>query len=118
VALKDLGRGEQAAQAERRLSELRAEDALGGKLKVQARDKPDDLDVRLKLWQWFDRNGQPEEGLSWLSEILKWRRVTREPTTRLPTTMNASDSLGERPSIAEKQAPHLAGREAPEFTHE
>ncbi|CAN5303920.1 hypothetical protein BH10PLA2_BH10PLA2_04000 [soil metagenome] len=71
VVLKDLGRSEQAAQAERRLSELRAEDALGGKLKVQARDKPDDLDVRLKLWQWFDRNGQPEEGLSWLSEILK-----------------------------------------------
>jgi Tfp pilus assembly protein PilF len=71
VALKELGRKEDADKAETRLAELIADDATGGKLKVQARDRPGDVEVRRKLWQWFERNGQPEEGLSWLSEILR-----------------------------------------------
>jgi Tfp pilus assembly protein PilF len=71
AALKDLGRSEEAARCEARLAELRAEDGVGGKLKVRARDNPGDADVRWELWLWSRRNGQDEEGLAWLLEVLK-----------------------------------------------
>jgi tetratricopeptide (TPR) repeat protein len=71
AALKDQGRTEAVSQGEARLAELRAEDALGGRLKLRAHDAPGDVGVRWDLWQWSRRNGQGEEGFAWLTEILR-----------------------------------------------
>ena len=71
LALKELGNSEQLAKAEHRLTELVAADAEVGKLRLRARDNPADPGVRLDLWRWSERNGQLEEGLSWLTEILR-----------------------------------------------
>lgn len=71
VVLKELGRSEAARQCEARLAELEGEDAAGGRLKLRARDTPGDAAVRWELWLWSVRNGQGEEGLAWLTEILR-----------------------------------------------
>jgi tetratricopeptide (TPR) repeat protein len=70
AALKELGRGE-AAECEARVAGLRDEDALAGRLEMRARTTPSDAAVRWELWLWSQRNGQAEEGLAWLTEILR-----------------------------------------------
>ncbi|HET6575120.1 MAG TPA: tetratricopeptide repeat protein [Fimbriiglobus sp.] len=71
AALKDLGRTEEAARCEARIAELTAEDGVGGRLKLRARDNPGDVAVRWELWQWSKRNGQIGEGVAWLTEVLR-----------------------------------------------
>jgi Tfp pilus assembly protein PilF len=71
IALKELGRNEAASQGEARLAELRAEDGIGGRLKLRARNTPGEAAVRWDLWLWSLRNGEREEGLAWLTEILR-----------------------------------------------
>ncbi len=71
IALKDLGRSEAVRQSEARLAELKAEDAIGGRLKLRARDAPNDAAVRWDLWLWSLRNGDMEEGLAWLVKVLQ-----------------------------------------------
>jgi tetratricopeptide (TPR) repeat protein len=70
VALKDLGRGEAAARCEDRLAQLKAEDEAVGRLRLRARDKPGDADIRWDLWLWCHRNGQDEEGHAWLLRVV------------------------------------------------
>ena len=70
-ALKELGQSKAAEDCAARLAELKAEDALGGKLKLRARDNPTDMAVRWELWLWSLRNGDREEGLAWLAAILR-----------------------------------------------
>lgn len=67
IALKELGRADKAA----RRAELTAEDGVGGRLKLRARDNPGDVAVRLELWAWSVRNGQADEGIAWLAEVLR-----------------------------------------------
>jgi tetratricopeptide (TPR) repeat protein len=69
VVLKELGRREAASQCEARLAELRAEDAIGGRLKLRALTTSG-ASVRWDLRQWSMRNGQDEEGFAWLTEVL------------------------------------------------
>ena len=69
--LKELKRKEAVSQGEARLAELKAEDGTSGRLKLRAHDNPGEIGVRLELWRWSLRNGQAEEGLSWLWEILR-----------------------------------------------
>jgi tetratricopeptide (TPR) repeat protein len=71
AALRELGRAEAVAREEARLAELKADDAVGGRLKNQVREKPGDVDVRWKLWQWSVRNGQRGVGFAWLVEVLR-----------------------------------------------
>jgi Tfp pilus assembly protein PilF len=71
LVLQELGRTDEAAQEEARLAELRAEDAVGGRLKLRGRDAPGDVGIRLQLWQWALRNGDLEDGAAWLFEILR-----------------------------------------------
>ncbi len=71
LALKELGKSKELAEAERRLAELQAADAEGARLKLHARDNPRDMDVRMKLWHWCKQNGQLDDGLTWLTEILR-----------------------------------------------
>lgn len=71
LALKELGRSEAVHSCEARLAELEAEDGVGGRLKLRARDAPTDTGVRWDLWQWARRNGEEEEGFAWLTEILR-----------------------------------------------
>jgi tetratricopeptide (TPR) repeat protein len=71
VALKELGRADAVSRCEARLAELREEDAAGGRLKLRARDNPGDVGVRWDLWLWSLRNGEVEEGIAWLTEILR-----------------------------------------------
>lgn len=71
LALKDLGKAEDAARCEARVAELQAEDATGGRLKVRARDNRDDTATRWELWLWSLRNGEADEGVAWLTEILR-----------------------------------------------
>ncbi|MFO0842210.1 MAG: hypothetical protein U0797_07380 [Gemmataceae bacterium] len=77
VSLRDLGRAEEVKPCEDHLAALKAEDAVGGPLKLRARDNPADVDVRWRLWQWSARNGLIDEGIAWLTEILK--REPRHP---------------------------------------
>jgi tetratricopeptide (TPR) repeat protein len=67
MAFKDQKRTADAA----RLAELTAEDGVGGRLKLRARDNPGDVAVRWELWQWSQRNGQIAEGIAWLTEVLR-----------------------------------------------
>jgi tetratricopeptide (TPR) repeat protein len=71
LALKELGRSKEALECEARLAELRAQDAVGGRLKLRARDNPGDLNVRWELWLWSLRNGDTEEGPAWLAGVLQ-----------------------------------------------
>jgi len=71
IALTDLGRTDAAAKLDARIAELNAEDALGGRLKLRAHNNPDDTAVRWELWLWAVRNGETEEGIAWLTEILR-----------------------------------------------
>jgi len=71
IALKELGRTEDVAKCEARLTGLSREDGLGGRLKLRARDNPGDTAVRMELWEWSVRNGQTEEGIAWLTEVLR-----------------------------------------------
>jgi Tfp pilus assembly protein PilF len=71
IALKELGRSEVVLSCEARLAELEAEDGVGGRLKLRARDAPADTGVRWELWLWAQRNGEGEEGYAWLTEILR-----------------------------------------------
>jgi tetratricopeptide (TPR) repeat protein len=71
IVLKELGRKAAAMECEAQIAALRAEDALGGRLKLRARDNPRDAAVRWDLWLWSGRNGQGEEGLAWLTDVLR-----------------------------------------------
>jgi Tfp pilus assembly protein PilF len=71
AALRELGRTEAVSQWEARLGELNADNALGGRLKLKARDLPGDVEVRWNLWLWSMRNGQREVGFAWLTEVLR-----------------------------------------------
>jgi tetratricopeptide (TPR) repeat protein len=71
AAVKALGRTDAIVRCEARRSELRNEDAVGGRLKLRARDAPRDATVRWELWEWSLRNGEVEDGRAWLAEILR-----------------------------------------------
>lgn len=71
LALKDLGRTEALSQAEGRLAALDAEESLLGRLLPKARGDARNTAVRWELWLWSVRNGQHEEGVAWLTEILR-----------------------------------------------
>ncbi len=71
IALKQLNQPDDVAACETRIAALRAEDGLAGRLRIRARDSVLDAAVRWELWQWAVRNGQPEEGIAWLAEILR-----------------------------------------------
>lgn len=71
VVLKELGRQEEVEAAEKHLQRLREEDAVGGRLKLRARDNPGEIEVRWRLWEWSWKNGLREEGFAWLTEVLK-----------------------------------------------
>jgi Tfp pilus assembly protein PilF len=71
AALNDLGRTADAAANAARRADLTAEDGLAGQLKLRARDNPADAAVRMDLWRWSVRNGQTQEGIAWLAEILR-----------------------------------------------
>jgi tetratricopeptide (TPR) repeat protein len=72
LALKDLGRAEDAARCEAKVAELRAEDADAGRLRLRVRDTPGNAAVRWDLWLWCKRNGQPDEGLALLNEVVRF----------------------------------------------
>jgi tetratricopeptide (TPR) repeat protein len=71
LALKDLGRRDTVTRCEARIAELTLADAEAGRLRLKARDTPGDVSVRMALWEWSKRNGQPEEEVSWLAEVLR-----------------------------------------------
>ncbi len=71
IVLKELGRSDAASQCEVRIAKLKAEDGISGPLKLRARNSPGDTDVRWDLCQWSMANGDREEGLTWLTEILR-----------------------------------------------
>jgi tetratricopeptide (TPR) repeat protein len=71
LALRDLGRTDAVAQEEARLAKLTAEDGFAGRLKLRARDNRDDVGTRWELYQWAVRNGDREESLAWLTEVLR-----------------------------------------------
>ncbi|HUR53930.1 MAG TPA: hypothetical protein VMZ71_07350 [Gemmataceae bacterium] len=71
LAAKELRRAEVVKQCEAKIAELTLEDAVLGKLTLKARDTPGDAAVRMTLWEWAKRNGQPEEEVAWLAEILR-----------------------------------------------
>ena len=71
VALKELGRADAVKQCEAKIAELSREDAAAGPMKIKARDTPGDMTVRMALWEWSKRNGQPDEEVAWLAEILR-----------------------------------------------
>ncbi|HVK18277.1 MAG TPA: tetratricopeptide repeat protein [Fimbriiglobus sp.] len=71
LTLKEQKRTDDAARCEARLAELTAEDGVGGRLKLRARDNPGDVAVRWELWQWSRRNGQTGDGIAWLTEVLR-----------------------------------------------
>lgn len=71
IVLRQLGKNEAAAACETRIAELRSEDGIGGKLRIRARDSSRDVETRWELWLWSQRNGQTEEGIAWLTEILR-----------------------------------------------
>jgi tetratricopeptide (TPR) repeat protein len=72
LALKELGRTDDAARCESRVAELRAEDGVAGRLRLRVRDTPGDAAVRWDLWQWCQRNGQMDEGLALLNEVVRY----------------------------------------------
>jgi Tfp pilus assembly protein PilF len=71
LTAKELGKPDVAKACEAKLAELTREDADLGRLTLKARDNPTDAAVRMSLWEWAKRNGQPAEELAWLSEILR-----------------------------------------------
>ena len=71
LALRELGRPEAISQCSARLAELQSEDAAGGRLKSQAVTAPGVVAPRRELWQWSQRNGQREDALAWLTEVLR-----------------------------------------------
>jgi tetratricopeptide (TPR) repeat protein len=72
LALKDLGRADDAARCEAKVAELRAEDGVGGQLRLRVRDTPGDAAVRWDLYQWCRRNGQSDEALALLNEVVRF----------------------------------------------
>jgi tetratricopeptide (TPR) repeat protein len=67
TALQDLDKA--TGECDARLAALKAEDAQGGRLKLRASDDPMDVEVRWRLYQWSQRNGEPEDALAWLAEV-------------------------------------------------
>lgn len=61
----------EAAAAQKRVEELRVEDGRHGVLKLRARDYPMEIPVRWELWNWTLQNGMRDEGITWLTEILR-----------------------------------------------
>jgi tetratricopeptide (TPR) repeat protein len=72
LALKDLGRAEGAARCEAKVAELRAEDGKGGQLRLRVRDTPGDAAVRWDLYLWCRQNGQADEALALLNEVVRF----------------------------------------------
>jgi tetratricopeptide (TPR) repeat protein len=101
LALKEIGNTEQLAKAQQRLDELVAQDAEVGKLRLRARDNPGDPGVRMDLWRWSERNGQLEEGLSWLTEILK---TTPQHAQAQAALADYFDRMGQPRRAAEHRA--------------
>jgi tetratricopeptide (TPR) repeat protein len=71
IASKELGRADALKPCEAKIAELIREDAIAGPLKLKARDAGGDVPVRVALWEWAKRNGQPDEEVAWLAEILR-----------------------------------------------
>jgi hypothetical protein len=70
-AMKELRRTQDVVIFETLLASLIAEDGIGGRLKLRARDNPGDVAVRWELWQWSKKNGLIGEGIAWLTEVLR-----------------------------------------------
>ncbi|MFO0810509.1 MAG: tetratricopeptide repeat protein [Gemmataceae bacterium] len=71
IALKELGRSDDVAKCESRIAALALDDGAAGRLHLRARDNPGVAAVRWQLWEWCARNGQIEEGIAWLTEVLR-----------------------------------------------
>ncbi|HEX3150511.1 MAG TPA: tetratricopeptide repeat protein [Gemmataceae bacterium] len=71
MVLRRLGKNEASAACAARIADLQNEDGLGGKLRIRARDSSRDVATRWELWLWSQRNGQIDEGIAWLTEILR-----------------------------------------------
>lgn len=71
AVLEALKREEDASRSRELLQKLEAEDAVAGRLKLRARENPMDAEVRWQLWLWCARNGEPAEGLAFLTEVLR-----------------------------------------------
>ena len=71
LILKHQNRSDALAACEKRLAELKAEDAESGRLKLRARDTPSDTAIRMNLVAWAIRNGDREEEIAWLTEIIR-----------------------------------------------
>jgi Tfp pilus assembly protein PilF len=71
IVFKELGPVQDARETAARIDQWKAEDGIGGKLKLRAQANPYDVPVRLELWRWCRRNGQWKDGAAYLYEILR-----------------------------------------------
>ena len=71
LTAKEIGKADVVKACEAAIAEHIREDAAVARLTLKARDNPTDAAVRLSLWEWAKRNGQPEEEVAWVSEILR-----------------------------------------------
>jgi tetratricopeptide (TPR) repeat protein len=83
TVLTELGKKDAASECAAQVGRLREEDANLGRLKLRVRDKPGDQETRWELWQWYERNGQIAEGLSWLLRILMTDPANREANSAI-----------------------------------
>ena len=63
---------DEAARTAARVSELKLEDGVDGRLKNRVLNNPTDNAARWELWLWSKKNGQLVEGVAWLLEILRF----------------------------------------------
>ena len=71
AGVKGLKQSDDFTKCRAKLDDFARDDAVGGPLKLRARDNPTDAAVRMELWAWALRNGEQEEGVAWLTEILR-----------------------------------------------
>lgn len=71
AAQRSVQKSAEASRSQARLTELEEQEAVAGRLKLRALAGPDAVKARWELWEWSVRNGHTEEGLAWLSEILR-----------------------------------------------
>jgi tetratricopeptide (TPR) repeat protein len=67
----DLQQADEAARHLAIVDDFQEDDGRGGAMKLRARDNPGDVSIRWSLWQWCERTGKTEEGITWLTEILR-----------------------------------------------
>ena len=104
VASRTWAAPRRSARCEARIAELTAEDGVGGRLKLRARDNPGDVAVRWELWQWSRRNGLTRRG---------GRLADGGPAGRAETPAGATrrwPSISRRPGQPRRAALHRDDR--------